>query len=253
MHEPPVWLRSEMPFLPGMPPEGIRDLRNRIAFMRTTMFQDRRDAGRVLARIVANANDLQDAIVLGLPRGGVPVAYEVAYQLNLPLDVFVVRKLGVPGEEELAMGAVASGGTVVLNPSIIHHLGISQDVVQAAIRREEIEIERCERVYREGHPPMRIEGRTAILIDDGLATGATMFAAARALHPRAERVIAAVPVAAESTCNELRRQVDEVICANTPQNFFAVGGFYRDFSQTTDEEVRSLLSRARSRPGLQVA
>jgi predicted phosphoribosyltransferase len=183
----------------------------------------------------------------------VPIAYEVAHQLNLPLDVFVVRKLGVPGEEELAMGAVASGGTVVVNPSIVHHLGISQDVVQAAIQREEIEIERRERAYRDGHPPMRIEGRTAILIDDGLATGATMLAAAHALHPRAERVIVAVPVAAESTCNELRSQVDEMICANTPQNFFAVGAFYRDFSQTTDEEVRSLLSKARSRPGLQVA
>ncbi len=217
------------------------------------MFQDRRDAGRTLARIVAKATDLQDAIVLGLPRGGVPVAYEVACQLNLPLDVFIVRKLGVPGEEELAMGAVASGGTVVFNPSIVLHLGISQEVVQAALRREEIEIERRERAYRNDHLPMRLEGRTAILIDDGLATGATMFAAARALRPRAERVIVAVPVAAESTCNQLRDEVDEVICAVTPQNFFAVGGFYRDFSQTADEEVRSLISKARSRPGLQVA
>lgn len=217
------------------------------------MFQDRRDAGRMLARIVAKTHDLQDAIVLGLPRGGVPVAYEVACQLNLPLDVFIVRKLGVPGEEELAMGAVASDGTVVINPSIVHHLGISQNVVQAAIQREEIEIERRERAYREGHRPMRIGGRTAILVDDGLATGATMFAAARALQPKAERVIVAVPIAAESTCNELRNEVDEVICANTPRNFFAVGAFYRDFSQTTDEEVRSLISKARSRPGLQVA
>jgi putative phosphoribosyl transferase len=217
------------------------------------MFQNRRDAGRVLARIVARATDLQDAIVLGLPRGGVPVAYEVACQLNLPLDVFVVRKLGVPGEEELAMGAVASGGTVVINPSIVHHLGISQDVAQATIQREEVEIERRERAYREGHPPIRVEGRTAILIDDGLATGATMFAAARALRPRAERVIVAVPVAGESTCNKLRNEVDEVICADAPQNFFAVGGFYRDFSQTTDEEVQSLISKAHKRPGLQVA
>lgn len=217
------------------------------------MFQDRRDAGRMLARIVAKTHDLQDAIVLGLPRGGVPVAYEVACQLNLPLDVFIVRKLGVPGEEELAMGAVASDGTVVINPSIVHRLGVSQNVVQAAIQREEIEIERRERAYREGHRPMRIGGRTAILIDDGLATGATMFAAARALQPKAERVIVAVPIAAESTCNELRNEVDEVICANTPRNFYAVGAFYRDFSQTTDEEVRSLISKARSRPGLQVA
>jgi predicted phosphoribosyltransferase len=217
------------------------------------MFQNRRDAGRVLARIVAKADDLHDAIVLGLARGGVPVAYEVACQLNLPLDVFIVRKLGVPGEEELAMGAVASGGTVVINPSIVHHLGISPEVVQAAIKREEIEMERRQRAYRDGHPPMRVEDRTAILVDDGLATGASMLAAARALRPRAERVIVAVPVAAENTCNELRSEVDDVICANTPEHFFAVGAFYRDFSQTTDQEVRSLLLQARSRHGLQVA
>jgi predicted phosphoribosyltransferase len=217
------------------------------------MFQDRRDAGRVLARIVAKTRDLHDAIVLGLPRGGVPVAYEVACQMNLPLDVFIVRKLGVPGEEELAMGAVASGGTVVINPSIVRHLGISPEVVQATIQREEIEIERRERAYRDGHPPMRVEGRTAILVDDGLATGASMLAAARALRPRVERVIVAVPIAGASTCNELRSEVDEVICANTPEHFFAVGAFYRNFTQTTDEEVRSLLSKARGRLGLQVA
>jgi putative phosphoribosyl transferase len=198
-------------------------------------------------------HDLQDAIVLGLPRGGVPVAYEVACQLNLPLDIFIVRKLGVPGEEELAMGAVASGGMVVINPSIVHHLGISQEVVQSAIKREESEIERREWAYREGHAPMRIDSRTAILVDDGLATGASMLAAARALRPRTERVIVAVPVAAERTCNELRSEVDEVICAHTPEHFFAVGAFYRDFSQTTDDEVRSLLSKARNRHGLQVA
>jgi predicted phosphoribosyltransferase len=217
------------------------------------MFQDRRDAGRTLARIVAKTRDLHDGIVLGLPRGGVPVAYEVACQLNLPLDVFIVRKLGVPGEEELAMGAVASGGTVVINPSIVHHLGISPEVVQAAVRREEVEIERRERAYRNGYPPIRVADRTAILVDDGLATGATMLAAARALRPKTERVIVAVPVSAERTCNELRGEVDEVICANTPEHFFAVGAFYRDFTQTTDEEVRSLLSQARKRHGLQVA
>jgi predicted phosphoribosyltransferase len=217
------------------------------------MFQDRRDAGRTLARMVAKTRDLHDGIVLGLPRGGVPVAYEVACQLNLPLDVFIVRKLGVPGEEELAMGAVASGGTVVINPSIVHHLGISPAVVQATVQREEVEMERRERAYRNGSPPIRVEERTAILVDDGLATGATMLAAARALRPRTERVIVAVPVSAESTCNELRSEVDEVICANTPEHFFAVGAFYRDFTQTTDEEVRSLLSKARGRHGLQVA
>lgn len=207
----------------------------------------------MLARNVAKLSDLQNAIVLGLPRGGVPVAYEVACQLNLPLDVSIVRKVGVPEEEELAMGAVASGGTVVISPSIVHSLGISPEIVQAAIHREEIEIECRERAYREGRPPLRADGRTAILVDDGLATGASMLAAVRALRPRAERVIVAVPVAAEITCKKLRAEVAEVICVDTPERFFAVGAFYRDFSQTSDEEVRSLLSKARNRHGLQVA
>jgi predicted phosphoribosyltransferase len=217
------------------------------------IFQDRRDAGRVLAQAVAKLHDLGDAIVLGLPRGGVPVAYEVALELNLPLDIFVVRKLGVPGQEELAMGAIASGGTVVMNRSVVQELGISSEVIEAVSSREELEIERRERVYRDGRAPARVEGRTVILIDDGLATGASMMAAGRALHSGARQIIVAVPVAAESTCNEFRKEVDQIICAKTPQPFFAVGMFYRNFTQTTDEEVRSLSSQARNRQGLQVA
>jgi predicted phosphoribosyltransferase len=217
------------------------------------IFQDRRDAGRALARAIAELHDLGDAVVLGLPRGGVPVAYEVARSLNLPLDIFIVRKLGVPGQEELAMGAIASGGTVVTNQSIIRDLKISPETIEAIAQRERLEIERREKAYRDGRPPIPLEGRTAIVVDDGLATGASMLAAARALRPRARRVIAAVPVASEITCKELSGEVDQIICAATPQPFFAVGMFYRDFSQTTDEEVRTLLSQSRNPQGSQVA
>ena len=208
------------------------------------LFQDRREAGRVLATALEAFRDRQDVVVLALPRGGVPVAYEVAKHLNIPLDVFIVRKLGAPGQEELAMGAIASGGTIVMNRSVVDELGISQEEIEAAAKREKLEIERREREYRDGYPPVQVEGRTAILIDDGLATGASMRAAARALRPRAREVIVAVPVASQSTCEEFRAEVDQIICATTPQPFFAVGMFYRDFEQTSDEEVRMLLSQA---------
>jgi putative phosphoribosyl transferase len=210
------------------------------------IFQDRREAGRVLARAVATVRDVAGGLVLGLPRGGVPVAAEVACLLHLPVDVFVVRKLGVSGHEELAMGAIASGGTVVINHSVVDELRIPREAIEAVAEREKREIERREQAYRDGRPPARIDERTVILIDDGLATGSTMLAAARALRPRAKRVIVAVPVAAESACDELRPEVDQIICATTPQPLFAVGQFYRNFEQTTDEEVRTILAHVRS-------
>ena len=217
------------------------------------VFEDRRDGGQVLAQAMRASRDWADAIVLGLPRGGVPVAFEVARELSLPLDVLVVRKLGVPGQEELAMGAVASGGAMVINQRVVHELGISLETIEAIAEREKLEIERRESAYRDGRPPARIEGRTAILVDDGLATGSSMMAAVRALGPRARQVIVAVPVAAESTCEQLRSEADQVICAITPQQFFAVGCFYRNFEQTTNEEVRTLLSLARSDEGTRAA
>jgi predicted phosphoribosyltransferase len=217
------------------------------------MFQDRKDAGRVLAQAIRASRDWIDAIVLGLPRGGVPVAFEVAREFSLPLDILVVRKLGVPWQEELAMGAIASGGTVVINQIVVHELGISMETIEEVAEREKLEIERRELAYRDGRPPIRIEGRTAILVDDGLATGSSMLTAARSLRSRARQVIVAVPVAAESTCRELRDEVDQVICATTPQPFFAVGMFYRNFAQTTDTEVHALLSQARGEEGSWVA
>jgi predicted phosphoribosyltransferase len=210
----------------------------------TAMFQNRRHAGQIVAQKVSELGDIGDAIVLGIPRGGVPVAYEVAHKLNLPLDIFLVRKLGVPGQEELAMGAIASGGTIVINQTIVQSLDIRPETIEAVARREQLEIERRELAYRDGHPPLPVDERTIILIDDGIATGASMLAAARALRPKSRRLIVAVPVAAQSACNELSAEVDQMICAITPQSFVAVGEFYQDFRQTTDEEVRSLLSKA---------
>jgi len=220
------------------------------------LFQDRRDPGRVLAQAIRASRDWRDwvdPLVLGIPRGGVPVAFEVARELSMPLDLLVVRKLGVPGQEELAMGAIASGGTVVINQMVVHELGISLETIEEVAQQERMEIERRERAYRDGRAPARVEGRTAILIDDGLATGSSMMAAARSLRSRARQLIVAVPVASESTCNELRSEVDQIICATTPQLFFAVGMFYRNFAQTTDEEVRTLLSKARSDEGSRAA
>lgn len=211
------------------------------------MFEDRKAAGLALARIMRGAGNWGDAVVLGLPRGGVPVAFEVARALDLPLDVFVVRKLGVPGQEELAMGAVASGGTRVVNEAVVRELGISAEALEVVAERERVEIERRERAYRDGRPPVQIEGRTAIVVDDGLATGASMLAAVRALRPKTRRVVAAVPVAAEASCDELGREVDQIVCAATSPNFVAVGMFYRNFEATSDDEVRSLLAESRGR------
>ena len=216
-------------------------------FSRTEVFQDRRDAGRELGHAILASGVWrggQDGIVLGLPRGGVPVAYEVALALHLPLDIVVVRKLGVPGFAELAMGAVAANGVVALNAAIIHEFRIPEEVVDAAAKEEGQEVERRERAYRNGRSPEPTEGRLAILVDDGLATGASMLAAVRAVRPRAREVMVAVPVAAQSACNDFRHEADHFLCARVPWPFHSVGSFYRNFEQTTDEEVCSLLSKA---------
>src|ERR1700681_988740 len=207
------------------------------------LFRDRRDAGRLLAEKLAAYANRPDALVLALPRGGVPVAYEVARALSAPLDVFVVRKLGVPGYEEMAMGAVATGGVLVLNDQLVERLGIPQHIIDAVAARERQELARRERLYRSGRPPLDVRGRTVILVDDGLATGATMHAAIQALRPlQPSRIVVAVPVAAPETCEEMKAEADEVVCAITPEPFDAVGRWYQDFSQTTDEEVAALLS-----------
>src|SRR3984893_10196453 len=208
------------------------------------LFRDRREAGRLLAERLAAYANRPDVLVLALPRGGVPVAYEVASALGAPLDVFIVRKLGVPGYEELAMGAVATGGVRVLNDQIVERLGIPDHLIDAVAARELQELSRRERLYRDGRPPPDVRGRTVILVDDGLATGATMHAAIQALRQQnPARIVVAVPTASPETCEEMRTEVDEVICAITPEPFEAVRRWYQDFSQTTDEEVEALLSR----------
>jgi len=208
-------------------------------------FADRAEAGRLLAEKLAKYAGRDDVIVLGLPRGGVPVAYEVARLLGAPLDVFVVRKLGVPGFEELAFGAIASGGVRVLNEDVARSLPASNEIIEAVTSREIAEVERREQLYRDGRAAPEVRGRVAILIDDGLATGATMRAAARALRKRGvARIVVAVPVGPPDTCREFEAEADEVVCALTPAYFQAVGQYYVDFSQTNDEEVRELLARA---------
>ncbi len=211
------------------------------------LFEDRHHGGRTLAALVATLPSLENAVVLALPRGGAPVGWEVARALNLPLDVLVVRKLGAPGQRELAIGAVASSGVIALNPAFVEDFQISEERLHAMEQHAIAEIAERERVYRGNAPAIPIEGRTVILVDDGLATGATMKAAARAVRPRARQVVVAIPVAAASTCRELENEADRVLCVATPALFGAVGQFYRDFRPTTDEEVRALLTDARAR------
>jgi len=209
------------------------------------LFLDRSDAGRKLAAALSKYAGDPSVQVLGLPRGGVPVAFEVAQALRAPLDVFIVRKLGVPSQPELAMGAVASGGVRVLNEEVLAHLGIPPSVVDRVAAIEQIEIERRERSYREARPAPNLTGKTVILIDDGLATGSTMRAAASAVKlQRPAATVVAVPVAAATTCEVLRGDADDIFCLATPSQFFAVGQWYRNFEQTSDEEVRELLARA---------
>jgi len=208
-------------------------------------FRDRYDAGRQLGAQLGQYADRPDVLVLGLPRGGVPVAFEVGQAIHAPLDVFIVRKLGVPGHEELAMGAIASGGTVVLNEEVVTEARIPQRVIDAVIAREEQELMRRDRLYRDDRPPPEVRGKTVLLVDDGLATGSTMRAAVAALRQQGPAaIVVAVPVAAPSTCEAFRQEVAETICAVTAEPFYAVGLWYQDFAPTSDEEVRSLLRRA---------
>lgn len=211
----------------------------------TAIFRDRIDAGTALAAQLLAYKNRQDVLVLALPRGGVPVAFVVAEALRAPLDVLLVRKLGVPGHEELAMGAIASGGIVVLNDEVVHGLGISQATLQQSLGKEQAELARREQLYRGDRPALQLHGRTVIVIDDGLATGSTMQAAVAALKPQQpSRIVVAVPVGAKESCAALQKSADEVVCVKTPQPFYGVGQWYDDFSQTTDQEVRQLLSLA---------
>jgi len=212
--------------------------------MNPPYFRDRTDAGEQLAHRLRSYANRPDVIVLALPRGGVPIGYEIARELNAPLDVFLVRKLGVPGNEELAMGAVATGGIRVLNEEVVRSLHIPESVIDAVAAWEEEELGRRERLYRDERHEPYLTGRTVILVDDGVATGATMMAAIKALRQqRPTRIVAAVPTAPPGTCREMKVHADEVVCAITPEPFYSVGYWYADFSQTSDEDVRDLLAR----------
>ncbi len=216
--------------------------------MTQPLFRDRREAGRVLGELLMRYRGQPDVLVLGLPRGGVPVAYEVALALGAPLDVFGVRKLGAPGHQELAMGAIASGGVVVLNDDVVRLLAVTPGTIQQAAEQEGRELRRGEQRYREDRPAVDVTGRTVILVDDGLATGASIRAAIEALRQgKPRRIVVAAPAAPASTCAELAAVVDDVVCATTPSPFFAVGDSYWDFTQTTDEEVRDLVRAAATR------
>jgi putative phosphoribosyl transferase len=209
------------------------------------VFPNRTEAGRQLAESLLKYVGRPDVIVLGLPRGGVPVAFEVAQRLGAPLDVFIVRKLGVPGFEELAVGAIASGGVRVLNEDVMRAVPNAEKVIESVTAKEKVELERREQSYRDGRSAPELRNRVVILVDDGLATGATMRAAVAALRQRGvAKIVVAVPVGPPDTCRELEHEADETICASTPEFFQAVGQYYEDFSQTSDDEVRELLARA---------
>lgn len=213
--------------------------------MKEQRFRDRTEAGQLLATKLAAYADRPDVLVLALPRGGVPVAFEVARALHAQLDVIIVRKLGVPGEEELAMGAIASGGVCVLNDGVVRMLGIPEEVIHKVAVHEQHEVERRERLYRGDRPAYEVRGRTVILVDDGIATGATMRAAVAAVRQQQPaRIVIAVPAAASATCKKFAAEVDELVCIIRPEAFCAVGFWYENFSQTTDEEVRDLLRQA---------
>lgn len=215
-----------------------------------SLFNDRVDAGRKLAKDLLKYANRSDVLILALPRGGVPVAFEVAKELNVKMDVFIVRKLGVPGNEELAMGAIASDNIRVLNEDVVMSFQIPERVIDMVAENERKELERRERAYRGDRPKPEIEGSTVILIDDGLATGATMRAAAAALKTTKNpaKIVIAVPTAAPDICEIFRKEVDEIICLATPEPFYGVGAWYEDFSQTTDKEVCELLDKARKFP-----
>ena len=209
------------------------------------LFRNRTHAGQMLAGMLKEYSNRDDILVLALPRGGVPVAFEIASALPAPLDVFLVRKLGVPGQEELAMGAIATGGVRVLNHEVVKYLRVPDHVIDSATQAEQRELDRREQAYRGNRQPPEVGGGTVIFVDDGLATGSTMRAAVTALRlQKPARIVVAVPVAAASTCQEFREEVDQIICATTPEPFYGVGQWYENFSQTTDEEVRDLLDRA---------
>jgi putative phosphoribosyl transferase len=208
-------------------------------------FEDRVEAGQILASQLRAYADRADVVVLALPRGGVPVAFKVAQALRAPLDVMIVRKLGVPGHEELALGAIASGGVRVLHRQLVEELALSPTTIEMIAGREQVELQRREKIYRGSRLAVEVAGQTVILVDDGIATGSTMRAAVLALRQqKPARIVVAVPVAPPSVCEELQSAVDELVCLARPVGFFAVGQWYRDFSQTTDEDVRELLGRA---------
>lgn len=223
-------------------------MRHHFEFDRGTVhqFEDRHEAGRQLAAALNKYTDAKDVLVLGLPRGGVPIAHEVAKALHAPLDVFVVRKLGLPGYEELAMGAIASGGVMVLNEDVVDHASVTREEIQQVAKRESAELRRCELAFRGHSRPPEIRGKAVILVDDGVATGSTMRAAIAAIRQQGPaRLIVAAPVASISAAADIRNLADETMILMTPDDFVAVGQYYQDFRQTTDQEVREILTRTR--------